>query len=150
MSTSGQMINECCRKEHLVFRFVPTMRCNFRCSYCFLKHSDGQEPTMFDAIPVHQWLDGLRNFSDYDLDIYMWGGEPFCIAPTYELVKGLDQLDFVKWMRIDTNLSYAKKILNQCPSPKVQLNCSWHTERFDYTTVKKHIMQLQKYNMVPL
>ncbi|MHC4782466.1 MAG: glycosyltransferase, partial [Planctomycetota bacterium] len=81
-------------------------------------------------------------------DIYMWGGEPFCIAPTYELVKGLDELDFVKWMRIDTNLSYARKILNRCPSSKVRLNCSWHTERFDYSTVKKRITQLHKRNMV--
>ncbi|MHC5163818.1 MAG: glycosyltransferase, partial [Planctomycetota bacterium] len=103
---------------------------------------------MFDTIPVSQWLSGVRNFSDHDLDIYMWGGEPFCIAPTYELVKGLDELDFVKWMRIDTNLSYARKILNRCPSSKVRLNCSWHTERFDYSTVKKRMTQLHKRKMV--
>ncbi|RKY08005.1 MAG: hypothetical protein DRP56_04785, partial [Planctomycetota bacterium] len=147
MATPEQMENERGR-NHLVFRFVPTMRCNFRCSYCFLKHSDGQEPTMFDEILVSQWIDGIRNFSDHDLDFYMWGGEPFCIDQTYELVKALDSLDFVKWMRIDTNLSYAKKILAQCPSSKVRLNCSWHTEVFDYSTVKKRIAELNEQGMV--
>lgn len=105
---------------------------------------------MFDRIPVSRWIEGIRNFSDFDLDLYMWGGEPFCIDPTYDFVRDLDKLDFVKWIRIDTNLSFARKIIRRCPSPKVHLNCSWHTEVFDYPTIRKLVLELKQQEMVEM
>ena len=124
------------------FRFVPTMRCNLKCTYCFLKPSSGNEPTMFDKIPPHVWVEAMRNFSNYEVEFYMWGGEPFCVDGTFDLVKGFVEYDFIKWARIDSNLTYTKKVLQRCLSEKIKILCSWHTEVFDFGYYWKLINQL--------
>jgi sulfatase maturation enzyme AslB (radical SAM superfamily) len=135
-------------RDAIQFRFVPTMRCNLRCSYCFLPHSTGSEPTMYDSIKPEKWIEGMRNFSGYDVEFYMWGGEPFCVDGTYDVVKGFAELEFVTWARIDTNLTFAKKIVSRCPTEKVKLLCSWHTETFDFNSVKSLTTMLNAQKMV--
>jgi len=134
--------------DFLQFRFVPTMKCNLKCSYCFLKHSTGDEPTMFDKIPPSIWVEAMKKFSNYDVEFYMWGGEPFCIDGTFDLVKGFAEYDFVKWARIDSNLTYAKKIAERCPSEKIKVLCSWHTESVDFDQYWKLINYIHVKNMV--
>lgn len=135
-------------RDFLQFRFVPTMRCNLKCSYCFLKHSTGDEPTMFDKMPPSEWIRAMKNFSDYDVEFYMWGGEPFCIDGTFNLVKGFIEYDFVRWARIDSNMTYTKKIVQRCPSSKIKILCSWHTESLDFEQYWKLINQIKEKNMV--
>lgn len=118
--------------DFLQFRFVPTMRCNLKCTYCFLEHSTGNEPTMFDNIPPAEWIKAMKSFSKHEVEFYMWGGEPFCIDGTFDLINGLMDYDFVKWARIDSNLTYTKKIVGKCSSEKINILCSWHTEVFDF------------------
>jgi len=132
----------------LQFRFVPSMRCNLRCSYCFLKHSKGDEPTMFDQHSVREWVESMKQFSDHNVEFYMWGGEPFCLDDTFDLVKGLSEYEFVSWARIDHNMTAAKKIVNRCPNKKVKLNCSWHTETFALDQFWDLVLPLQEQGMV--
>lgn len=134
--------------DFLQLRFVPTMRCNLKCSYCFLKHSRGDEPTMFDRIPPSEWIKAMKNFENYDVEFYMWGGEPFCLDGTYDLIKGFAEYGFVKWARIDSNMTFTKKIVERCPSDKVKILCSWHTEVFDFNQYWKLIKQLKVKKMV--
>jgi hypothetical protein len=134
--------------EFIQFRFVPTMRCNLRCSYCFLEHSNGCEPTMFDRFTPSQWATAMKNFSAYEVEFYIWGGEPFCIDGTYELVRELAHHDFVTWARIDTNTTFANKILNRCPSEKVLLNCSWHPHSLGFDRLWELVLRLRQRGMV--
>jgi len=78
----------------------------------------------------------------------MWGGEPFVLDETYDLVRGFAEYDFVQWARIDSNLTYTKKIIHRCPSEKVKILCSWHTEKFDFGQLWERVMLLKKRNMV--
>lgn len=131
-------------REFVTFRFVPTMRCNFKCPYCFLPHSNMQEPTMFDIYSVDEWIAGLNNFSEFDIDFYMWGGEPFVIKETYDLVRQLDGLPFINTIRIDTNMSFYDKIIERCPSKKLRLNVSWHTHKYDFSTIQSRVLALHE------
>ena len=134
--------------DFLQFRFVPTMRCNLRCSYCFLDHSTGDEPTMFDNIQPPEWIAAMKKFSAYDVEFYMWGGEPFVLEGTYDLVKSFAEYDFVFWGRVDTNMTFAKNIIKRCPTPKVKLNCSWHTHALDFSNLWKLVLLLKQHEMV--
>ena len=45
-------------KENVLFRFVPTMRCNFRCEYCCVENQiKSNGPTMFDDRSVDEWVE---------------------------------------------------------------------------------------------
>jgi MoaA/NifB/PqqE/SkfB family radical SAM enzyme len=90
----------------------------------------------------------MKNFSDYDVEFYMWGGEPFCIDGTFDLVKGFIEYDFVRWARIDSNMTYTKKILQRCSSSKIKFLCSWHTENLNFEQYWKLINQFKEKNMV--
>ena len=130
-------------KKTVMFRFVPTMRCNFRCEYCFEENNQKKySPTMFDDHSVQEWVEGMKKFSGYNVDLYFWGGEPFCIEGTYDFVRECCKLDnIISGFRIDTNVSYAEKIIERCPSPKIKLNCSYHMQYLsleqEFTKVKK-------------
>lgn len=136
--------------DFILLRFVPTMRCNFRCPYCFLRHSNSAEPTMFDKFSVEKWLNGIYNFSNYNIEIYLWGGEPFCIPETFELIFELEKMKNINAIRIDTNMSFSKKIIRKCPSEKLRLNCSWHTKYFSYAAIRERAIELSKYNMISM
>lgn len=134
--------------DFIQFRFVPTMRCNLRCSYCFLPHSNGKEPTMFDKFTASEWIDSMKHFSDKQVEFYMWGGEPFILDDTFEVVKGFAEFDFVKWARIDSNLTFTKKIIRTCPSDKIKVLCSWHTEKFNFDQLWERTIRLNEHKMV--
>jgi len=112
------------KKETMLFRFVPTMRCNFRCEYCFIENPVKQNGnTMFDVYSVDQWIEAMRNYSQYNIELYFWGGEPFCIPDTYKLLNEWTKMDhIIPGIRIDTNVFFAEKIATQCPSNKIKLN----------------------------
>lgn len=135
-------------KECITFRFVPTMRCNFKCSYCFLRHSDMKEPTMFDCFSVNDWIRGIKNYAHFNVDFYMWGGEPFCIKETFDFVSKLDTLEFVKSIRIDTNMSFYDKILEKCPSSKLRLNGSWHPHKYSLEQIEKRAFALHQQGLL--
>lgn len=130
-------------KETVMFRFVPTMRCNFRCNYCFLDNNIKQNgKTMFDKHSVDEWVEAMMNYENYDIELYFWGGEPFCINETYTLLREWTKLDhIVSGFRIDTNIFYADKIAELCPSNKIKLNCSYHMQ---YHTLEQEFEKVKK------
>lgn len=123
-------------KDTIMFRFVPTMRCNFRCVYCFEPNNPKKySSTMFDNHSVEDWVNAIKKFDDFDIELYFWGGEPFCIDGTYDFVRECCKLEnIISGFRIDTNISFTNKILKKCPSSKIKLNCSYHMQ---YITLEK-------------
>lgn len=136
--------------KYILFRLVPTMRCNYRCAYCFLgdEGKAGKE-TMFDLHPPEDWISALQQYKDYTIEFYAWGGEPFVLNGTYELVKGWCACDFVGGgNRIDTNMAFTDKIAERCPTDKVKLNCSWHTQYDSLDSIYAKVQKLHKLGMV--
>lgn len=138
------------KKENVLFRFVPTMRCNFRCNYCFLSNDQkGTEQTMFDYHGVNEWVEAMKLFSDKNVEFYMWGGEPFVLDQTYELLREWTKMDhIISGCRIDTNLFFADKIAELCPSEKIKLNCSYHMQYHTLDEQYRKIKLLNDLNMV--
>lgn len=130
-------------KETIMFRFVPTMRCNFRCEYCFVDNKIKENgTTMFDNHTVEEWVEAMKKYKDYNVELYFWGGEPFCINETYEFLKECVKMDHViSGFRIDTNVFYAEKIAELCPSSKIKLNCSYHMQ---YHTLEQEFEKVKK------
>lgn len=138
------------KKKYLLFRTVPTMQCNFRCDYCFVDNNrKEQKETMFDLHPVEEWIEAMKLYKDYDVEFYMWGGEPFFLEDTYKLVKEWTSMDhIVNGCRIDTNVFYAEKIAKLCPSSKVKLNCSYHMKYHTLDEEFRKIKLLKELDMV--
>ncbi len=141
------MINS---EEVLLFRFVPTMRCNFRCEYCFLSDAEKQGgSTMFDDHSPEEWIEGMTKYSDYKIEPYLWGGEPFCIDGTYEILREWVKMEhIVSGLRIDTNVFYAYKIAEKCPSSKIKLNCSFHMQYHSLEEEIKKVKCLKELDMI--
>lgn len=138
------------KKDYVLFRFVPTMRCNFRCNYCFL-HEDikRQKETMFDIHPVEEWIQAMELFQDKEVEFYFWGGEPFVLDDTYTLVREWTKMDhIISGCRIDTNIFFADKIAELCPSNKIKLNCSFHMQYHTLEEQYNKIKRLKKLDMV--
>lgn len=130
-------------RERYLFRFVPTMRCNFNCPYCF-EGNPAKRPkeTMFDEHNPEEWVEAMKKFSDKEIEIYMWGGEPFLLDGTYEVLRGWLAMDnILPGCRIDTNLYFADKIAEKCPSSKLKLNCSYHMQ---YHTLEQQYEKIKK------
>ena len=130
-------------KERYLFRFVPTMKCNFNCPYCFEGDSAKRpKETMFDNHSPEEWIEGMKKFSDKQIEIYMWGGEPFLLDGTYTILKAFMAMDNVMpGCRIDTNMYFADKIAERCPSNKIKLNCSYHMQ---YHTLEQQYDKIKK------
>ncbi len=130
-------------KDTIMFRFVPTMRCNFRCEYCFEDNSMKKDAaTMFDLHPVEEWVDAIKKFDNYNIELYLWGGEPFCINDTYDFIREVSKLDnVISGFRIDTNVFFTDKIVQKCPSSKIKLNCSYHMQ---YHTLEQEFEKVKK------
>lgn len=137
-------------KDHYLLRFVPTMKCNFCCDYCFLGRSaDRSSETMFDKHSVQEWIDAMKQYFDKKIEIYMWGGEPFLLDDTYTLLKAwLDMDHVVSGCRIDTNLFFAEKIAERCPSQKLKLNCSYHMQYHTLDQEFEKVKLLKKLDMI--
>lgn len=138
------------RKDTVMFRFVPTMRCNFRCEYCFVDEKVKKSGvTMFDNHSVDEWVEAMKKFDDYDVELYFWGGEPFCIEGTYELLREWVKMDHViPGIRIDTNVFFADKIAEKCPSSKIKLNCSFHMQYHTLEEEFEKIKMLKELDMI--
>lgn len=130
-------------RERFLLRFVPTMRCNFNCPYCFEGDSAKRpKETMFDKHSPDEWIEAMKQFADYDIEIYMWGGEPFLLDGTYEVLKAWLAMDNVlTGCRVDTNLFFADKIAERCPNSKLKLNCSYHMQ---YHTLDQQFEKIKK------
>lgn len=131
------------KKETIMFRLIPTMRCNFRCEYCFIDISVKKNgTTMFDSHTVDEWVEAMKQFDDYNIELYFWGGEPFCIEGTYDLLREWTKMEHIlPGIRIDTNISFADKIAEKCPSSKIKLNCSYHMQ---YHTLEEEFQKVKK------
>lgn len=137
-------------KETIMFRFVPTMRCNFRCEYCFVDNKVKKSgKTMFDIHSVKEWVEAIRKFDDYNIELYFWGGEPFCIDGTYDFIREISKFDHViSGFRIDTNVFFADKIAQLCPTDKVKLNCSYHMQYHSLEDEFRKVKLLKNLDMV--
>ena len=141
------MIN---KKDSVLFRFVPTMKCNFRCQYCFVSNAVKENAeTMFDKHSVNEWVEGLNQFDDYNIELYFWGGEPFCIDGTYVFLReAVKKENIISGFRIDTNAYFADRIVRDCPSSKIKLNCSYHMQYHSLNDIFSKVKLLKKYDMV--
>lgn len=130
-------------EEKYLFRFVPTMKCNFNCSYCFVGDSSKRpKETMFDNHSPEEWIEAMKQYKDKKIEIYMWGGEPFLLDGTYTVLKAwMDMDNILPGCRIDTNLYFADKIAERCPSSKLKLNCSYHMQ---YHTLEQQYEKIKK------
>lgn len=130
-------------RKFILFRMVPTMRCNYRCGYCFVSEEEkSQGSTMFDTYSPEEWVRAMARWKDYEVEFYFWGGEPFLLNGTYEVVRGWTSYDHViSGSRIDTNMSFTDKIAERCPTDKLKLNCSWHTQ---YDSLSEIITKVEK------
>src|SRR5574343_896905 len=136
-------------KDFILFRFVPTMKCNYTCSYCFLSRQEKEvKEQMFDHHTPEEWIKGMENWMNHQVEFYMWGGEPFIMPDVYKVLSGWLSLPFVqKGNRIDTNTSFAEKILQQIPNnllEKLSLNCSCPTESEELPSFMSKIKQLKQ------
>lgn len=138
------------QKNTILFRFVPTMRCNFRCEYCFVDESvKANGATMFDMHSVDEWVEAMRQFDNYDIEPYFWGGEPFCIEGTYDLLREWTKMEhIISGIRIDTNLFFADKIADRCPSNKIKLNCSYHMQYHTPEEEFRKVKMLKQLDMI--
>ena len=139
-------------KDTILFRFIPTMKCNYRCKYCFLSDEEKSNgSTMFDEHTPAEWIDAMSRFSDYEVEPYMWGGEPFCVEGTYEILREWVKMDHVvSGFRIDTNIFFAEKIVQKCPSEKIKLNCSYHMQYHTLDEEFRKVKLLKDYDMVAM
>ena len=137
-------------KETIMFRLVPTMRCNFRCEYCFVEEDIKKNGrTMFDSHSVGEWVKAMEQYNDYNVELYFWGGEPFCINETYEFVRECVKMDhIISGFRIDTNVFYAEKIAQKCPSSKIKLNCSYHMQYHSLEEEFRKVKLLKSLDMI--
>lgn len=138
------------KREVLMFRFVPTMKCNFRCEYCFVDNEIKKNgKTMFDKHSVDEWVKAMNNYSMYDIELYFWGGEPFCVNGTYEILREWTKLEnIISGIRIDTNLYFADKIAQLCPSNKIKLNCSYHMQYHSFEEEFRKVKKLKDLEMI--
>lgn len=137
-------------KEKYLFRFVPTMKCNFNCPYCFEGDASKRpRETMFDNHSPEEWIKAMELYRDKEIEIYMWGGEPFLLDGTYTVLKAWMEMDHVmSGCRIDTNLYFADKIAEKCPSSKLKLNCSYHMQYHTMEQQYEKIKKLKELDMV--
>ena len=97
---------------------------------------------MFDEHHVDEWISAIKKFENYNIELYLWGGEPFCINETFEFIRKVVKLEnIISGFRIDTNVFYADKISQLCPSNKVKLNCSYHMQ---YHTLEQEFNKVKK------
>lgn len=138
------------KKHYVLFRAVPTMRCNFRCSYCFVSNNaKSTRTTMFDQHPAEEWVQAMKQFEQYEVEFYFWGGEPFLPDGTYDVVKGwTDYNHIISGSRIDTNMAFATKIAERCPTDKLKLNCSWHPQYHSLDQMYHKVKMLNDLGMV--
>ncbi len=138
------------KKETIMFRLVPTMRCNFRCEYCFVDNEIKKSGnTMFDMHSVEEWVEAMKQYENYNVELYFWGGEPFCINETYDLLREWTKMDhIISGFRIDTNVFYAEKIAKLCPSDKIKLNCSYHMQYHSLEEEFRKVKLLKDLDMV--
>lgn len=138
------------KDNFILFRLVPTMRCNYRCEYCFVSEKEKLlSATMFDIYSPAEWIRAMANWKDYEVEFYFWGGEPFLLDGTYEVVKEWTNYDHViRGSRIDTNMSFTDKIAERCPTDKLKLNCSWHTKYDSLSEIVTKVERLHDLGMV--
>lgn len=138
------------KKETVMFRLVPTMRCNFRCEYCFVEEDVKKNgSTMFDNHSVDEWVKAMEQYKDYNVELYFWGGEPFCIKETYDFIRECVKMDhIISGFRIDTNIFYAERIAEKCPSDKIKLNCSYHMQYHSLEEEFRKVKLLKELDMV--
>jgi len=138
------------RDRFILFRLVPTMRCNYRCEYCFVSEKEKEScATMFDIYSPAKWIGAMANWEDCEVEFYFWGGEPFLLDGTYEVVRGWTSYNHViSGSRIDTNMSFAEKIAEECPTDKLKLNCSWHTKYDSLSEILTKVERLRDLGMV--
>ncbi len=134
----------------LLIRLVATRRCNYRCPYCYVSlEKRAANKTMFSHHNRDEWFHALQeNFPDRELEFYFTGGEPLIIGDCIFLVKKLVQLDNVRRIRIDTNLSSIGYFLENVDSEKVRFLTAFHPTQISLDAYMEKVKKAKERKMV--
>lgn len=114
--------------NQLCIMILPTMRCNYKCSYCKWHYS-------IEEVPLEVWQKALRKFPK--ANIYISGGEPFLYKDLPELVSEFNIMGIVTNGSLDIDVY--KKI-----KKRIHLNVSYHREQIDILEFYNKIIELRK------
>ncbi len=104
---------------------------------------------MFSHYNWDKWLHALKdNFSNRNLEFYFTGGEPLIIRDCIFLIKGLVELDNVKRIRIDTNLSAIEHFLENVDSEKVRFLTAFHPTQIPLDAYIQKVKMAKETKMV--
>lgn len=133
----------------LLLRFVVTRYCNYRCPYCYVPEDKiGNRKSMFSHHGPAEWVRALERFGDRHLELYFTGGEPTLIDEFPDFLAELVRRDFVKGVRIDSNLSRTEEFAGRVRDPKVRFLASFHPTRVSGDVFLPRVERLRELGMM--
>jgi organic radical activating enzyme len=122
------------QRTAVLLRWLFTEWCNYRCPYCpqthdrFAQKDGGFTAHAFDNHPVEKWIEYLDyHFGDQSLSLVLTGGEPLIDKKNMSvLLKHLTTSNYVKHLRIDTNMSFLPAWYGDIARTKILLMCTFH------------------------
>lgn len=148
-----------------------TNGCNYKCSYCFYRSHSGKEPLYNEkslirnpfAAPYimkrlksknnfkhaflnyspEEWLKAFERLAPRSTVLKMTGGEPFLDADNFkQLLDGLNQMEHIKSVRIDTNSSFNPEKFISIKESKIGLNISYHPKQITLDSFEDKIKKI--------
>lgn len=149
-----------------------TNGCNFKCSYCFYKSHNANDPLYskksmalnpfaapyimsriksgknfkhaFLNFSVDEWLKAFNRLNERDTIVKITGGEPFLDAKNFKpFLEGLTSMIHINNIRIDTNASFSPDIYDFPGMEKVGLNISFHPNSINLDKFSEKISRIK-------
>lgn len=135
----------------LLLRFVATRFCNFRCPYCYVPIDKREiNKTMFSHHTLEEWIKALEVFKDRHIELYFTGGEPTLSDDFILFLKEMIEKDFVRSVRIDSNLSRIPVFLKTIQSSKIKFLASFHPSHISLERFQGRAEMLRDLDMMGL
>ena len=133
----------------LLLRFVATRYCNYRCPYCYVPETKmGNRKSMFSHHGPPEWVRALDCFADRHLELYFTGGEPTLVDEFADFLAEMVRKDFVKGVRIDSNLSRTEEFAARVGDAKVRFLASFHPTRVSMDAFLPRAERLRELGMM--
>jgi len=143
-------MNDSNSPDYLLLYCTLTLRCNYRCPYCYLNAYDGRLDWFNDHSP-EEWMEALlRSFPNRRLQFELQGGEPLIYKPALEFLRILVDSDNVDYIRVNTNGTTVDKLARDLPSPKIRLMCTYHPSQVALDEFLGRLVVAQKAGIVEM